>query len=220
MSAKQRPQQPNIVAELGRPETPEETAARKAERSRLHRAAQTPRNLIAATLASFGIVLVLVLVVARPNVAHHPSVDYQAVAAAASPAVEALPDAPPALVVPETPPGWSANRAELVQGSNRDARIWYLGLITADDDYIAVQQTIGEDETWLAATIGKTLATGTERIAGLEWTVIDRRGQRDTGNFEYVMWTETDSGPLVLNGTASDGEFKAIAEQAGRQLSG
>ena len=56
--------QPAIVAELGRPETPEETAARKAENSRKRRANQTAFNLIVATIASLGIVLFLVVVVA------------------------------------------------------------------------------------------------------------------------------------------------------------
>jgi hypothetical protein len=37
-----------VVAELGRPETPEETAARKAESSRVYRSSQNFRNLIAA----------------------------------------------------------------------------------------------------------------------------------------------------------------------------
>ena len=41
-------QHPRIVAELGRPETPDETASRKAESSRVYRASQNTRNLIVA----------------------------------------------------------------------------------------------------------------------------------------------------------------------------
>jgi hypothetical protein len=64
--AAEKNRQPRIVAELGRPETPEETAARKAENSRKHRENQTLRNLVFALLSSLAVVLVLVLVVGGP----------------------------------------------------------------------------------------------------------------------------------------------------------
>ena len=47
---------PRIVAELGRPETPDETAARKAESSRVYRASQNTRNLVAALLVTLAVV--------------------------------------------------------------------------------------------------------------------------------------------------------------------
>ena len=56
-----------VVAELGRPETPSETAARKAESSRVYRSSQTFRNLIAALLASVAVVLVIAFAVPRRN---------------------------------------------------------------------------------------------------------------------------------------------------------
>ena len=48
---------PRIVAELGRPETPDETAARKAESSRVHRESQNTRNLVAALIVTIAIVM-------------------------------------------------------------------------------------------------------------------------------------------------------------------
>ena len=77
--------QPAIVAELGRPETPEETAARKAENSRKRRANQTAFNLIVATIASLGIVLFLVVVVVRPNPEPAPGIEYVTIAAQSQP---------------------------------------------------------------------------------------------------------------------------------------
>ena len=61
----QRP--PREVAELGRPETPEETAARKAENSRKHRQRQTLKNLVLALAASLGVVFIIVLLVPRSD---------------------------------------------------------------------------------------------------------------------------------------------------------
>ena len=65
MAQKQKP--PRIVAELGRPETPEETAARRAENSLKHRQRQTVQNLILALGASLLVVLVIVLIVPRSD---------------------------------------------------------------------------------------------------------------------------------------------------------
>ena len=44
--------QPRVVAELGRPETPDETAARKAASSAAYRSSKTVRNLVVALLVS------------------------------------------------------------------------------------------------------------------------------------------------------------------------
>src|SRR5690606_1488524 len=56
-----------IVAELGRAETPAETAARAAASRAQRRRNQTPLNLVLALAASFAVVLFLVLVVVRPD---------------------------------------------------------------------------------------------------------------------------------------------------------
>ena len=42
--------QPRVVAELGRPETPDETAARKAASSAAYRSSKTVRNLVVAEI--------------------------------------------------------------------------------------------------------------------------------------------------------------------------
>src|SRR5207342_1416059 len=57
-----------IVAELGRAETPAETAERKAKASAKRRSNQTAINLVIALVASLGLVLLVVLVVVRPEV--------------------------------------------------------------------------------------------------------------------------------------------------------
>src|SRR5664279_4386939 len=95
--------EPRIVAELGRPETPEETFARKAENSRKHRANQTLFNLLIATVASLSIVLFLVLVVVRPTDDTPVTADYQTIAA------DAQTNASEPLLAPTLPADWYAN---------------------------------------------------------------------------------------------------------------
>src|SRR6478735_6355945 len=95
---------PAVVAELGRPETPEETAARKAQNSANHRNRQTVNNLVYSLLATLALVAVIVLVVPRGNpTADAPAIDYAKVAQ------EAQGSEPDPLLVPKLPAGWKAN---------------------------------------------------------------------------------------------------------------
>ena len=57
--------QPPIIAELGRPETPDETAARKAASSKAYRSSQTVRNLVAALAVTLAVVAVIIFAVPR-----------------------------------------------------------------------------------------------------------------------------------------------------------
>ena len=73
--------EPRIVAELGRPETPQETADRRAAAAAKRRSNQTVFNLVIATVASLGVVLLLVLVVVRPDPGPAEPIDVAAIAA-------------------------------------------------------------------------------------------------------------------------------------------
>ena len=88
-----RKKQPRIVAELGRPETPDETARRKAENTRKHHANQTAVNLTLSIVASLAVVLFLVLVVVRPSgTVNRQEIDYQTVAESAESNVDVRAD--------------------------------------------------------------------------------------------------------------------------------
>jgi hypothetical protein len=149
---------PPIVAELGRPETPEETAARKAENSRKHRANQNLRNLIWSLLATLIVVLVLVLVVVRPDPAPVAAIDYRAVAG------QAQVDSTATLAAPPLDSSWSANAAEIRTAA--DITVWYIGFITPSRQFIAMNQGIDANATWVDIVLGIT-PIGTTIIAGV-----------------------------------------------------
>ncbi|HEU4808768.1 MAG TPA: DUF4245 domain-containing protein [Homoserinimonas sp.] len=200
-----------IVAELGRPETPEETAARKAETSRLHRSNQTALNLVAALVVCLVVVLLIVLVVVRPNPEPPNPVDYAAVAEQAQPTVSTP------LVSPELPDGWSANAAELETSSGVTS--WYIGLITPGTQFIGVRQGIDANETWLASQIGFSQPTGAVTVDGITWQLYDNRdAQDDPGNLGYIMTAEHDASTMVLFGTAATGEFETLAASVSAEL--
>jgi hypothetical protein len=195
--------QPAIVAELGRPETPEETAARRAENSRKHRANQSLVNLIGALLATLAVVLVIVLVVVRPSQPPAAPVDYASVAAEAQGGV----DAP--LIVPRLPDGWAANDARLDTVSGVDT--WHIGFVTPAQQFIAVDQGIDGNPSWQSTLLQNRPQTGKTTIDGVTWQVFDNRTADQPGNVAYALATTAGSSTVLLYGTADDTEFETIA---------
>lgn len=198
--------EPRIVAGLGRPETPEETFARKAETSRKHRANQTLLNLVGATVASLVIVLFLVLVVVRPGTETQVTADYQTIAA------DAQTDASEPLLAPPLPDDWYSNSARL--GTTSSVQTWYVGFVTPPSpsaQFIALEQGIDANETWLSIATDGALATSTTMIDGIDWTIYDRRSSSDTGNYAYSMSAQIAGSAVVLHGTAPDADFELLA---------
>lgn len=198
--------EPRIVAELGRPETPEETFARKAANSRKHRANQTLFNLVIATVASLGVVLFLVLVVVRPTTEVPVTADYQSIA------TDAQVDASEPLMAPTLPADWYANSARL--GTKSSVQTWHIGFVTPTTpsaQFIALEQGINANDTWMSIVTDGALATDTAMIDGIDWTIYDRRSSPNTGNYAYSMSAQIVGSTVVLHGTATDQEFTLLA---------
>jgi hypothetical protein len=201
-----------IVAELGRPETPQEMADRKAESARAHRANQTTRNLILALLASLAIVLFIVLIVVRPGNDLVKPVNYHSVAAQAQQTVSVK------LADPALPKTWSANDAEWKPGTG-NAATWYIGLITAKQQFIGLEQGISTGKNWDASVLGKIAATGHTTIDGVRWTVYNQRHSANPGNFGYSLAGVIDGSKFVLHGSADNAEFTQLVTALVTQLS-
>ncbi|MES2171466.1 MAG: DUF4245 domain-containing protein [Actinomycetota bacterium] len=196
---------PRVVAELGRPETPEETTARKAENSRKHRANQTLLNLVLATIASLAVVLFLVLVVVRPAGQPPKPIDYKQIASQSQPTVDAT------LAVPVLPAGWSANSATIDTGAD-GIQTWSIGFLTPSGQYIGFVQGIKADKTWISNQLQQAHATGTATISGIDWTVYNQRTADDPGNYAYSLSTVAGPDSYLLHGTATTGEFQTLAK--------
>ncbi|MGL3149678.1 DUF4245 family protein [Microbacterium sp. A82] len=185
-----------VVAELGRPETPAETAARKAEFSKKYRASQTFRNLIAALIATVAVVAVIVFAVPRGVPASEKKIDVAGIAADVESTMQR-----PALV-PETDGFWRANAAQLEGGATVT---WKVTMAPASEDergFINVVQAFEADSSWAPQQLDGTAPTDTTRIGGLEWDVYELGGATES-NVSYAIGTQAGEDYVLLYGARS-----------------
>lgn len=194
-----------VVAELGRPETPEETAARKAESSRIYRSSQTFRNLIAAILATVAVVAVVIFGVPRGTPATPDRIDVVAEAAATSDSLRR-----PVLAV-EVPDEWSINSARL---EGETVQAWTV-VYAPDDDpgFVRVAQGFDADETWPVEILSGERADGTITIGGVEWEEYRIDSPKGAGNVSYALGTAAGTDRFLIYGSASPAVAETIAEE-------
>lgn len=195
-----------IVAELGRPETPEETAARKAEFSRAYRSSQTVRGLVAALLATLGIVAVIVFAVPRGEPASTRTVDLTGIAAD----VESTLDSP--VIVPDLGGFWRVNAAGL---ANAAPPVWDVTLAPAGEKergFIKLAQAFGADSSWAPQRLNGIAPTDTVSIGGLDWDVFKVGDAGAEQNITYAIGTQAGADYLLLYGSRSPESTAALAE--------
>lgn len=207
-----KPKPAAVSADLGRPETPEETAARKAEQSRLYKARKTVNNLVYSLLVTVGLALVIYFAVPHGNPTPNWVVDYQKVATEAQASVTSPLD------TPAMPADWRANKAQLKLGATDKVVVWYVGFITPSNTYIGYRQALDTNESWSASVLPDLKPTGTKKIGGVEWQEFNNRSAEQDGNLAYALVAVKAGDVFVLNGNASDADFEAIAAKVAAGL--
>lgn len=216
MADKRKP--PNIVAELGRPETPAETSARKANDSRLYRQRKTVNNLVFSLLVSLGLMLVIVLIVPRGTDQWSDHEVNVAEAAALNEANAAMP-----LVAPEVPDSWKAKQALLRNDQTSGILSWYITYTTENDAFAAVTQAFTTDgtevnPTWIAGQLEQQDVTGTETLGGMSWSVYDHpKRSPDESNMIFGMQTEVGSVTILVYGTDRPEVLRTLAAEVAAQ---
>lgn len=219
MAGKQKP--PVIVAELGRPETPRETSARKAEQTRLYKQRKTVNNLVFSLLVTVALVIVMVLIVPRGT---DQWSDYSVDVAAA--AEQNTPSAGQPLVAPAVPESWKAKQAVIRSEKNSDILAWYIGYTTENQSYAAVTQaftTTGDpvNETWVSQQLENQDPTGTEVIGGIEWTVYDHPNRSaDEANVIFGLQAQVGATTLLVYGTDRPEVLRTLAAEVAAQAHG
>ena len=196
---------PRIVAELGRPETPEETADRKAESSRVYRSSQNVRNLIAALLATLAVVVVIVFAVPRGTPPEREPIDVSAVAADIAASEDRT------VITPELSDGWVVNNAR-IEG-NGPVRAFTVVYAPAGEDergFLRVAQGFDADAAWPARVLSGSAPQDTVTIDGITWERYELDPDR-TGNITVALETDAGADTVLIYGAASE---KALEETA------
>ncbi|MBP1325746.1 hypothetical protein JOF28_000978 [Leucobacter exalbidus] len=215
MAKQQKP--PVVVAELGRPETPAETAYRKATDSYLYKKRKTVNNLVFSLLVSLGLVLVIVLMVPRGVGGFEDvSIDVSQLAE------EAAPSAGRVLAAPDVPEGWKAKQAQLRRTG--EVTEWRINYTTVDEAFAAVAQGFTADGTppedaWAAGHFEQQAETGSEELGGLQWAVYDHSDRSpDSSNALFGLKTEIAGDTVVVYGTDTPGNLRVLAVDVARSL--
>lgn len=200
-----------IVAELGRPETPEETAARKAASSKAYRSSQTVRNLIAALLVTVAVVAVIIFAVPRGEPAGAKEIDVAGIAEGA----ESSMDRP--VIVPELGKFWRVNAAELESGATV---VWNVTIAPRSDEergFLKIAQAFDADSSWAPQRLNGIAPTSTIEIGGLEWDVFGI-GDSPKDNISYAIGTQAGDDYLLLSGARSADSTRKVAESLVPQI--
>lgn len=203
---------PPIVAELGRPETPDETAARKAASSKVYRSSQTVRNLVAALLVTVAVVAVIIFAVPRGEPAGEREIDVARIASDVESTMER-----PALV-PELGDFWRVNAAGLESGATV---VWDITLAPAAEDergFIRVAQAFDADATWAPQRLNGIAPTDVTDIGGLAWDVFEPANPGDNANISYALGTQAGEDYVLLYGALTPEVTADLAESLTPQI--
>ena len=192
-----------VVAELGRPETPDETAARKAESSRIYRSSQTFRNLIAAIIVTVVVVFIVIFGVPRGELPERESIDPAPVA---SQAAESLGRS---VIVPAVPADWRVNAAEV--SSDAGSSAWSIAYVPGEQGFIRFAQAFDTDEVWARSALAGSAPTDTLEIDGIEWDVFEPADPSRAANISYALGTQAGSDYVLLYGAATPEQAAELA---------
>ncbi|QEW03637.1 DUF4245 family protein [Microbacterium lushaniae] len=199
-----------VVAELGRPETPDETAARKAASSQAYRSSKTFRNLLVALGVILAVVAVVIFGVPRGEIPDPPPIDVTAEAAALSETLQRP------VLDPDLPDDWRVNAASL-EGGSVDA--WTVVAVPSGTaGFLRVSQGFDADESWPLELLAGTRPDGTVTIAGIVWEEYHVSDPSRAGNVSYALGTEAGADRILVYGSSSPETAAALAEELAPQI--
>ncbi|MDQ4213945.1 DUF4245 family protein [Microbacterium sp. ASV81] len=206
------PKHPPIVAELGRPETPEETADRKAASSAAYRSSQTFRALIAALIATVGVVLIIVLLVPRGDFTGTNGVDL----ASAAKNTQTAMNRP--VLLPVLPSNWRVNKAQLVDGK---PAVWDITAAPESADargYAHIAQAFDADANWALTPLKGTAPKGTVSIGGRTWDQYTMTNPDASGNITDALGAQVGKDYILVYGALGKAQTAELVAKISPQI--
>jgi len=201
---------PRVVAELGRPETPEETADRKAAFSAAYRSSKNMRNLVAALLATLAVVVVIVFAVPRGELPPREPINVSAVAEDVAAAEGRT------VIAPAVPKAWIANSAR-IEGDS--VRAWTIVYVPDEaSGFLRVAQGFDADPAWTTRVLKGANAEGTVTIDGVVWDVYDIPDPSRAGNVSVALSTQAGDDVVLVYGSTDEETAQLVAAALADQV--
>jgi hypothetical protein len=203
-------QSKRVVAELGRPETPDETASRKAESSRVYRSSQNTRNLIAALLVTLAVVAVIIFAVPRGEPPQAAPIDVAAIAQG----VETAEGRP--VLVPEVPDQWLVNGAS-IEGDSTSA--WTIVYVPDERaGFLRIAQGFDADPAWATRVLNGASVDDTVLIGGVEWDRYRIPDPARAGNISAALSTQAGTDTVLVYGSTDEETLELAAASVAEQV--
>ena len=199
-----------VVAELGRPETPDETASRKAESSRIYRSSQNTRNLVAALLVTLAVVAVIIFAVPRGAPPAADPIDVAAVARSIESAEGRT------VLVPEVPDEWIVNRASIEGDSTAAWTIVYVPDETSG--FLRFAQGFDADPAWTTRVLSGASVDSTVTIDGVEWDRYAIPDPSRAGNVSAALSAQVGDDIVLIYGSTDDATLELAAASVADQI--
>ncbi len=183
-------------------------AARSAEHRRKSLSTR-PKDMLISMAVIVGIVLVLLLLVPRPNEIPTRAINPQAAATGSAAQLGFTP------AVPVLTPDWTVRAAGLQLKTTDDTTAWQLTYTTPSGTYAGVQQAENPTKAWESRQVTDGKEDGTETIGGLEWVV---RSRLDRGTTSLVHRGD-DGITTVVTGTANEADMTLFTTAVAAKLS-
>jgi hypothetical protein len=184
------------------------SAAARSEEHRRKSLSTRPKDMLISMTVIVGIVLVLLLIVPRPNKIPERNIN---VASAAQGAQSTLGFTP---ANPQVPAGWTARAAGLELKTTDDSDTWQVTYTTPTGTYVGIQQAKNATKAWESRQVTDGQEAGTESVGGIEWI---NRSRTDRGMISLVN-RGTDGITTVVTGTADQAQMDQFATAVAADL--
>lgn len=163
---------------------------------------QTVRDMVISLVVVLGVIAVVMVIAWRPKPEALKPVEYRpqlAVAERQAGYEVLMPDPLPA--------GWTVTSArwEVTDTSSPDPA-WHVGMVTADGQYVQIEQSSTQRPEWLATQIAGEQPTGGREIDGANWLQYERAQP-----IQRSLVQSRDGATSIVSGTLSFDELAAFA---------
>lgn len=164
-------------------------------------------GMLLAMLSTLAIVMVIVWLNPQQKAEEYrQTVDVAGISAHAADVAGFTP------LAPTLPQGWYANYARWNGAGADGVAFWDVGIVTSDNSFIAIKQSITANPTWVANQVSNAPVTGDRVIDGHTWQI------RDPGKGDKSLVLVDGANTIILTGTAEFKDFDVLGSAAAKNL--